>query len=153
MFTTHIESFCKNFSQLEELFYIHYMEISDHRKRGILLSPDYAEYKRIENCGQLLFIALRREGKLVGYSNNFIKRALHYNALTVANDLFYVSPEARGYDSLGGKMLISHVISESIRRGVRVITAGHKMARAKHMSKLLLDCNFEVFEMHYAYWI
>lgn len=153
MFTTHIESFCQNFGQLEELFYIHYLEISDHRRHNIQLSPDYAEYKRIEQCGQLLFVALRRNGKLVGYSNNFIKRALHYNVLQVSNDLFYVSPEARGYKTLAGKLLVRHVKSEGKRRGAKVITMGHKVARGKHMKKLLTDEDFEPFEAHYAIWI
>lgn len=152
-FTTHIESFCKNISELDELFYPHYLEISDHKRHSIPLNPDYLEYRRLEDCGQLLFIALRRNGKLVGYSNNFIKRALHYNVLTVSNDLFYVSPEARGYNTLAGKMLVAHVTSEATRRGAKVITMGHKVARSKHMRKLLTDSGFEPFEAHYVIWI
>lgn len=152
-FTTHIESFCRNLSQLEELFHIHYMEISEHYKRNISLNPDYTEYKRIEDCGHILFVALRRNGKLVGYSNNFIKRALHYNVLTITNDLFYVSPEARGYDTLAGKMLVAHVVSEATRRGAKLVTMGHKVAVGKHMKKLLMDEGFEPFEAHYSIWI
>lgn len=154
MFTTHIEKFCDTICELKPLFELHSKEISQHIKHGIPLDPDYVTYFRVEQAGELIFVALRSKGQLVGYFTGFIKRALHYNCLSLHQDLFYVSPQYRGKHSgiSGGVLLLNRVKQEAERRGVRVWTMGVKEARGKHMRKLLTDAAFEPFETHYAYW-
>lgn len=154
--TTHIESFYANRWELEPLFDEHYKEISAHRKHDIKLAPDWEKYARLEKCGELVFIALRRQGKLVGYYTGFISTAIHYkDTLQLGLDLFYVHPQSRGKinGQNGGVLLRDAMVCEAKRRGVRVITAGAKTFKLKHMEKLFKDGGFEPFEIHYALWL
>lgn len=156
MLTTHIESFSSNVNELKPLFEIHYKEISAHKQHAIALEPDYVRYQLKEIAGELLFIALRREGRLVGYFSGFIGSALHYKStLQLGLDLFYVEPSSRGkiHGQNGGALLRDAAIVEAQRRGVRLFTIGYKVFRAKHMKKLLEDGGFEPFEVHYALWL
>lgn len=154
-FSTHIESFCRNEIELAPLFDKHYSEVSVHRKRAIKLNPDWAKYQKLEQAGELLFVALRHKGKLVGYFSGFIGSDLHYQMLRLQLDLIFVHPNWRGnHDGQNGaRMLMERVKSEAARRGVKLFTAGYKSFRSKHMKKLLEDGGFEPFEVHYALWI
>lgn len=154
--TTHIESFCKAELELLPLFEQHYNEISVHKKHGIKLDPDWDKYRMKEQAGELLFIALRRRGKLVGYFSGFIGTALHYKGvLQLGLDLIFVEPSSRGKidGQHGGSMLRDAAILEARRRGVSLFTAGYKSFRANHMRKLLEDGGFEPFEVYHAKWI
>lgn len=156
MLSTHIECFMANKLELTYLFEEHYEEISVHQKHGIPLDPDWLKYSAKEQSGELLFIALRNRGRLVGYFSGFLATALHYKGiLQLGLDLIYVHPSSRGEinGQNGGAMLRDAAISEAKRRGVRLFTAGFKDFRSKHMRKLLLDGGFEPFETHYALWI
>lgn len=156
LFITHIERFCENELELLPLFEQHYKEISVHRKHSILLDPDWDKYRQKEQCGELIFIALRRRGKLVGYFSGFISSALHYKGiLQLGLDLIYVEPSSRGQidGQNGGVMLRDAAIAEARRRGVKLFTAGYKVFRSRHMKKLLEDGGFEPFEVHYALWL
>lgn len=154
--TTHIESFCASRQELEPLFAEHYKEISVHAKHGIPLNMDWKKYWHKEQRGELLFIALRRKGKMVGYFNGFISTALHYQGiLQLGLDLIYVHPASRGKinGQNGGILLRDALIAEARRRGVSLVTAGAKIFKLKHMEKLLKDGGFEPFEIHYALWL
>lgn len=156
MLTTHLETFLENLDYLKPHFEKHYQEVSQHFKHAIPLDPDYKKYAKLEAAGELLFITLRHKGKLVGYYNGLIGPALHYKScLQLALDLFYVELPYRGNfnGQNGADLLILKVKQEAKRRGVKLITAGGKIARAKHMRKLLERNNFEDFEFHMAYWL
>lgn len=153
--STHIERFCANELELLPLFDAHYEEVSVHRKHAIKLNPDWSRYLKLEQSGEMLFIALRHHGKLVGYFNGFIGLDLHYQILCLKLDLIYVHPETRGKinGQNGGVMLRNAAIAEAKRRGVKLFTAGYKCFRGKHMKKLLEDGGFEPFEVHYGLWL
>lgn len=154
--TTHIESFCKAELELLPLFEQHYKEISVHRKYSIQLDPDWQQYQKKEQCGELLFIALRRNGKLVGYFSGFIGTAAHYKGMMqLGLDLLYVEPSSRGQidGQNGGVLLRDTAIAEARRRGVKLFTAGFKYFKGKHVKKLLEDGGFEPFEVYYALWL
>lgn len=156
LFTTHIESFVDNLPSLKFLFETHYREVSQHKRHSIALNPDYDKYRMKEAMGELLFIALRQNGRLVGYFNGFIGSALHYrDCLQLSLDLLYVLPGSRGQINghHGGTMLLHMAKAEATRRGVKLFTMGYKSARAKHMKKLLEDNGFEPFEVHYGLWL
>lgn len=156
MYTVHIESFIKNLDELKPLFQSHYLEISQHRKHGIPLDPDYDEYKRLEDSGKLVFFALRSEGRLIGYATGFVVRALHYRTILEWHpDLFFVEVPFRGNRSgENGSVLLRNAIeNEAKRRGVRLIKQGFKAAHAKHISKLFADSGFEPYEISYALWL
>ena len=156
MFTIHFESFTENLAQLRELFKLHYNEVSEHGKRGIPLDPDYDEYKRLEECGKLVFIALRCEGRLVGYATGLIARNLHYKKVVDWHpDLFFVKVEFRGMRNHqnGGVLLLDAIKKEAKRRGCRMVRMGYKATRAKHFQKLLRDGGFEPYEVSYAIWL
>lgn len=155
MFTTAIERFSANLSDLNQIFLIHYEELSEHYLHNIELLPDWSKYLDLEINGKLLFIALRNRGKLVGYFTGIIDTNLHYKScLSLALDLFYVLPDYRGNidGQNGGIFLLNAVKREAIRRGVKAWTMGRKSFRGKHMEKLLLDAGFKPFEVHYIYW-
>lgn len=156
MLTVHVESFNANLQALRELFKLHYSEISEHRKHGIPLDPDYDEYRRLEASGKLVFFALRSQGQLVGYASGLVVKALHYRTILEWHpDLFFVKLEYRGNhnDQNGGVLLRDAIRVEAKRRGVRLIKAGFKVAHGKHIEKLFRDAGFEPYEVSLAYWL
>ena len=156
MLTTHIETFLGNLDYLKPHFEKHYQEVSRHYYHSIPLDPDYNKYSKLETSGELLFIALRHEGNIVGYFNGLIAPALHYKTcLQLALDLFYVELKYRGNfnGQNGGDLLILKVKEEAKRRGVKLITIGGKVNRSKHMRRLLERNGFEDFEFHMAHWL
>ncbi len=156
MLTTYIESFIASRQELEPIFILHAKEISEHVKRGYNLAPDWKKYQRLEEAGELIFISLRNQGELIGYMTAFIAPALHYKGcLQVAQDLIYVIPSYRGNQNgqYGGDMLILKMKQEARKRGAKLVTAGYKIKRAKHMRNLLERNEFEDFENHMVCWL
>lgn len=151
MITTHIELLMDHVEEIHKLLPSHYHEISEHYKHGVPMNPDLNKYQIKEDNGEILYIALRDSGELVGYYIGFIQPALHYkDCLTLALDIIYVTPDSRGQK--GGAMLMNHVIAEAKRRGVKVMTMGFKESHRAHMERLLQDSGMSPFETHYALW-
>lgn len=153
MLTTHIETLMTEagLAEINQLTPTHYHEISEHYKHGIPLNPDYDKYMIKEGNGEILYIALRDAGKLVGYYIGFVHPALHYkDCLTLALDIIYVSPESRGQN--GGALLLNAVKAEAVRRGVKVMTMGFKESHREHMERLLQSSGMQPFETHYCLW-
>ena len=151
MLTTSIEKFADVYEEMKSLNVKHYHEISEHAKHGIDLEPDYSEYFRKENNGELLYIALRFRGELVGYLITFIGRNLHYKScIQMMMDIIYVDPSNRGMS--GGKLLIEAMKDECRRRNIQVSIMGCKEAHKKYMEGMLLDCGYKPFEIHYSLW-
>lgn len=149
-----LESFSECTNELRPLFENHYDEISLHKDKRIPLAPDYYTYKQKENTDELVFMTVRKEGKIVAYFSGLIVRPLHYNCLTLALDLFYVIPQMRGKRNGNiGQILLNAVKAEAKRRGIRAWTMGRKIHRGKHLNKLLIDNGFEPFEIHYVLWL
>ena len=88
----------------------HYEESAKH-KDVMVLDPDIAKYEGLEQQGNLSIIAAYKEGKMIGYSINFITNNMHYKNLMMGhNDILFVDTEHR--NSKVGLKLIS--LSEKI---------------------------------------
>ncbi len=146
-----VESLRDGLDELRSLLPQHYVELSGHRERGYELSPDYREYLFREDAGQLLYVALREGRTLVGYYVGFVTRCLHYHAVTLTMDVFYVMPGRRGLD--GGNALLDEVEREATRRGVDPSKIGFKESHSRHMEALLRSRGYEPFERTYVKWL
>ena len=137
--------------ELKVLIPHHYAELSEHGERGYELEPNYREYLLRDDCGQVLFVALRDGRTLVGYFVGFVTRCLHYGAVTLSEDIFYVMPGRRGLD--GGNILLDEVEREALRRGCDPCKMGFKEAHARHMSWLLESRGYKPFERTWIKWL
>jgi GNAT superfamily N-acetyltransferase len=152
MLSIAIEPFIKNIEEIKSLNIQHYEEISEHYKHGIDLEPQYDKYEVRENNGELLYLTLRDDGKLIGYYIGFIGAALHYKSCLQAQmDIIYVEPSSRG--QRGGMMLGNAIIAEHKRRGVQLMTMGFKEAHRIYMQKLLEQMGMRPFEVTYGLWL
>jgi hypothetical protein len=151
LITAHIESFISCYEEMQALNKKHYNEISEHKKRGIALEPDYQRYFDREQAGELLYVTLRHEGLIVGYFIGFIMPDLHYkNCLRLFQDILYIDVQCRGQNAL--PMLLKLVKDEAKLRGCRLFTCGYKDAHKLHMARALVNEGFEPFETHMVYW-
>lgn len=87
-----------------ELFEEHWDEIALN-KQVMVLKPDEARYRAMEQAGSLLILAAWEGEALVGYSVNFIINHLHYADLRLcSNDLLFITRSKRA-GRLGLKMI------------------------------------------------
>ncbi len=149
MLTATVEKFADALEEFKALSVSHYDEVSEHKLRGIPLNPQYQIYLTREMLGEVLFIALRRAGKLVGYLMSFVTPGLHYaDCLTSIGDIFFVYPDERG--KFGGVMLFKAWETECRRRGVKLMCAGIKVKHAKEARRLMEIMQF--FEAEIMFW-
>lgn len=152
LLTTCVEKLIPNLEEIKALNLVHYDEISTHKIHGFKLDPDYDKYAEREDRGELLYVTLRNQGKLVGYYIGFVGRALHYQGCVQAQmDIIYVEPVARG--NKGGMLVGLAVKAEHRRRGVNFMTMGFKTAHAPFMKALLEELGMQPFEVHYGLWL
>lgn len=97
-------------------------------KEHVSLSVDWPRYRRLEAEGLLSTIAVRRGGRLVGYSIMILTTGLHYRHCFEARmDVFWLAPEVRG--RCGGRRMFRAHEKELKRRGVRRVYVGSKLHR------------------------
>lgn len=102
--------------ELQALLALHYEEIAAD-KHAFPLSPDHGRYMSLERDGQILALAARAEGVLIGYSVFFVNTHIHYDKTLIAkNDVLYVHPEWR--TSRAGLMLLRESERKLRERGV-----------------------------------
>ena len=150
-FVASVEHLRDALEELKLLIPHHYRELSEHGTRGYALEPNYREYLLRDDCGQVLFVALREGRTLVGYFVGFVTRCLHYGAVTLTEDIMYVMPGKRGLD--GGNALLSEVEREAARRGCDPCKIGFKEAHARHMAWLLESRGYAPFERTWVKWL
>lgn len=81
--------------QMGELFDEHWEEIA-RNKEVMILKPDYQKYRALEEIGACKSLIAYYDGKLVGYSINFIQPHMHYSDLVICyNDIVYTDPAYR----------------------------------------------------------
>lgn len=150
MITAHIEELtAEAIEELKPLFPTHYEEVSEHALAGIPLDPQYEIYLARAAAGNVIYVALREEGKLVGYLVSFVAPGLHYRScLTVQGDIFFVYPDRRGLE--GGKTLFTAWLKECKRRGVRLAQLGIKARHAKFARPLIEAMGF--VETEIMFW-
>ncbi|MFW2042663.1 GNAT family N-acetyltransferase [Acinetobacter sp. ULE_I001] len=149
MITAHVERFESNLDYLKPLLPIHYKELALNQDK-VPLSPQFDRYIAAENRGELLFVALRKAGEIVGYFIGFVAPALHYSTcLTCQMDIFYVLPEHRGGGA--GFQLFKYVEQQLKSRGVQRMFVGSKMH--KDASWLFEKLGYTQVETYYSSWL
>lgn len=150
MLTTQLESFEERLTELQELLPMHYRELALNQDK-VPLSPQYHVYIERERRGELLFMTMRRAGRLVGYFIGFIAPGLHYSTcLTCTMDIFYVHPDVRA-QGLPGARLFRAVERELRRRRVQRWFVGSKCKA--DASALFEFLGFERVEITYSKWL
>lgn len=148
MITAHVESLTSVLPSLKPLLPIHWEELGLNRDT-VPLDPQYGTYLARDAYGEVLFVALRKQGDLIGYFIGFVAPGLHYQTcMTLTMDIFYVLPEHRG--SKAGVALFSEVKDEAKRRGVRRWFVGNKEHSKVHAEQLFLHLGFEKVETYYS---
>lgn len=103
----------------QALFAQHWDEIA-RNKDVMVLKPDDAAYRRMEEAGSLLILAAVKAGQIVGYSVNFIVRHPHYADLMVCqNDLLFIDQAHR--EGGAGIRLMRRTEQEGKKRGCRLM--------------------------------
>lgn len=149
MLTAAPESFPPFLEEVQPLLPEHYAELALDQDK-VPLSPQYNVYLERDARGEVLCVAMRSHGELVGYFVGFVAPGLHYSTcLTLHLDIFWLKPEHRGKG--GGVILFKAVEKEAKRRGVQRMFVG---------SKCHLDASwlFEILgytrvETHYSVWL
>lgn len=101
-------------SEFWPLLVMHREELSTN-KRLMVLSPDVDRYRALEESGVLFTLVMRKDGKAIGYSVNFLSHHLHYSELTYAhNDVLFLHPDYRSGEL--GRALI--MLTEETAKGM-----------------------------------
>lgn len=117
-------------AELWPLFEDHREELTTN-KALMTLAPDMPRYIACEQAGALFVLTARDEGRLVGYSVNFIGQHLHYSALRYANnDLLFLAKTHR--KGTLGLRLIRETEREAKARGARLMVWHAKSDSALH---------------------
>jgi GNAT superfamily N-acetyltransferase len=120
-----------------------------HRDR-IPLNPNYVEYDRLHETGQLHVTAARHEGKCVGYLTAIVRPHLHYaSSLSAFYDLYYVTPKARR--GMVGVKLFTEAEAALRARGVERLFTGTKLS--KDASLIFERLGWEPAERLFVKWI
>lgn len=151
MITAQVEKLADGgLEELIPLLATHYDDLSLHKDQGFPLDPQYGKYLAREAAGEVLYVTLREDGKIVGYFVGFILPGLHYQTcLTLHADIFFVLPDRRGH--WRGVKLFRAVEKEARRRGVRLWQTGVKIH--KDASRLFKLLGFEPTEIIHYKWL
>lgn len=137
--------------ELKPILPVHWAELALNKDK-VPLEPNYSIYLRREAAGEVLYITLREDGRLIGYFVGFIAPGLHYQTcLTLIMDIFYVVPEHRG--KRGGLRLMAKVLEEAKRRGTQRFFMLKKDHAGDQMDRLLQLLKFEKVETVYSLWM
>lgn len=151
MITVQIENFGRCRNELEPIFFRHWAELALFKDR-MPLAPQYDEYVRRDDDGELVLVTVRRDGTLVAYYTAHVRPGFHYGrTLTGTQDLMFIVPEEmhRGLCL----PLMRRVEAELKRRGVEVWYSGYKYHKPQGMPKLLELFGFEPADSYHVKWI
>lgn len=149
MITAHIESYHDCLEEMQQLYPAHYEALALNKDK-VPLDPAYEVYFQKDSVGEILCATLRDAGHMVGYFVGFVGPSLHYRTcLTLQMDIFWVSPEARGY--MAGVKLFRCVELEAKRRGVQRVFYGSK--EHADASALFKRLGCDKVETYYMKWI
>jgi GNAT superfamily N-acetyltransferase len=114
-------------AELEQLWPDHWLEVGMHKDR-VPLDPDYGEYARLADTGQLHVTVGRDRGFCVGYLTAIVRPHLHYKScLSAFYDLYYLKPSYRLW--MNGANLFASAEQALKARGVRRLFTGTKLSR------------------------
>lgn len=149
MITFCVERLADELEYLKPHFPLHWAELALNQDK-VPLDPQYEVYLERENRGEVLFIAARCAGQIVGYFVGFVAPGLHYKTcLTLTMDIFWIAPEARQQGA--GFHLFKAVEREAKQRGVQRMFVGSKLH--KDASWLFEKLRYEEVERYYSHWL
>lgn len=149
MITFHVESFRQSLPEFQALLPAHWEELALNRDK-VPLRPQWHVYFEREDAGQLLFVAAREAGEIVGYFIGFVAPGLHYETcLTCTMDIFFIRKDKR--TGSAGVRLFKFVEQELRRRGVNRWFVGSKVHA--DASALFERLKFSRVEVHYSKWL
>ena len=146
MITAAVESFIGNVAELRTLIDGHWEKLALDRNH-VPLDPQWEHYFAKEQLGELMFVVLRDNGRMVGYWIAFIAPGLHYKTcLTATMDIWNVSPE---YERAGPIITLMRAVErEYKRRGVNRSFVGEKLHRP--CGRLYKAFGYEPIETYYS---
>ena len=146
MITATLESFTERVEELRPLLLSHYEKLALDRER-VPLDPQWEHYFAKEQLGELMFVVLRDNGRMVGYWIAFIAPGLHYKTcLTATMDIWNVLPE---YERAGPIITLMRAVEREIeRRGVNRSFVGEKIHRP--CGRLYRAFGYEPIETYYS---
>jgi GNAT superfamily N-acetyltransferase len=125
MLTAAPEPWSSLIEEMKPMLPDHYRELALDQDK-VPLAPQFHVYDDRDARGEVMSIAMRREGELVGYFIGFVNPGLHYSTcLTLLTDIYWIKPEYRG--QRGGTVLFDAVEKEARRRGVQRMFVGSKV--------------------------
>lgn len=143
------ERLADELENLKPLFPEHFAELALDQDK-VPLDPQYPVYLAREDRGEVLFVAMREAGQIVGYFVGFVAPGLHYRTcLTMTMDIFWVKPEYRGAGA--GFQLFRFVEQEAKARGVQRMFVGSKLH--KDASWLFEKLGYREVERYYSTWL
>lgn len=149
MITAAVESFSDVWPELQPLLPLHHEELALYKEQ-MPLDVDPRRYIAWEHDGSLVFVGVRSDGGLIGYFAGLVGTSPHYRStLACKMDVIYLHPDHRGFGT--GKLLMSTVMAEMKRRGVKVVWMGSK--NHKPIEQLFVACGFEPTETYFSQWI
>ncbi|OYV92772.1 MAG: hypothetical protein B7Z60_10165 [Ferrovum sp. 37-45-19] len=140
-----VEKYSEIVSDIKAIYRLHYDEIAEH-KEVTAFGPDYENYQKMDDAGNMIVITVRESGELIGYMQIFIIKHLHYiSVLSASADIYYIKKEFRqGSRGIG---LFNFAVEEMKRRKVGRFYASCKL---KHdVGPLLERVGFEPIERNY----
>lgn len=146
MITWCLESLTERLPEMKPLFPEHWKELALDQEQ-VPLDPQYEIYLERDKRGEVMFLAGRCNGALIGYFVGFVAPGLHYRTcLTLTMDIFWVHPEYRGQSA--GLKLFKAVEREAVRRGVQRMFVGSKCH--KDASWLFEHLGYREVERYYS---
>lgn len=108
---------------------------------------DYETYLAAERKGNLLAVAARRDGQIVGYLTFFIHRDIHAKGSMAAESGFYytIPHPMRG---LWLRSMIRCGVKELLSRGIEFIRFRHRLKQTAQ--PILENLGFELDELSYS---
>jgi GNAT superfamily N-acetyltransferase len=147
--TIGVETLRAELENLKPMFPAHFAELALDQELAPL-DPQYDKYLLKESMGEVMFLACRHLGGIVGYFVGFVGPALHYRrTLTLTMDIFWIRPDFRGHGL--GFTLFRSVEAEAKRRGVERMTVGSKCH--KQADWLFEQLGYRKIETYYSVWL
>lgn len=149
MITFCMESLTERLEELKPMFPEHWKELALDQDK-VPLDPQFDIYLERDRRGEVLFIAARESGELVGYFVGFVAPGLHYRTcLTLTMDIFWIHPSHRKRGA--GVRLFKVVEAEAIRRGVKRMFVGSKLHQ--DASWLFEKLGYLECERYFSVWL
>lgn len=150
MLTAALEPFPPFLEEVKPLLPLHYAELALDQDK-VPLAPQYDIYLARDARGEVLCVAMRSAGELVGYLVGFVNPGLHYSTcLTLIVDIYWLRPDMRGNG--GGAVLFKAVEKEAKRRGVQRMFVGYKL-HSPAPKPLFEALGYEPVEEYFTAWL